>query len=761
MRRGWSVRAVTWGDGVPVAAGCPAGTVAVDRPEGRECGAADRLPQQPAETKMNTGSRRVAALLAAAIPCLAGADATPPTLDPVVVTGSRVEHSSFDLPGAVDVVDAGRIGADNARINVSEALAAAPGITVQNRQNYAQDLQISSRGFGARAAFGVRGIRLISDGIPASMPDGQGQAATFNLDRADRMEVMRGPMSAIYGNHSGGVIQLFTVDGEDPPSVEARISAGSYGTWKTDLAAQGRAGGTGYVLDVSRFATGGYREHSAADRDQTLAKLTHAPDAESRVMLIANGFSQQAQDPQGVTWKRFTTDPRSVEEAAVLYDTRKSIDQLQGGATYERRFGDDVVQLMAYAGQRSVTQYQSIPRVLQLITRSTPANDPKRRQSGGVIDFDRDFSGLAARWIGRHELGGGRLTTTIGIDYERASDDRRGYENFVGQTLGVKGALRRDEVNDATSVDPYVQAEWLIGRWSLTGGLRHSKATYQVTDHYVTDGNQDDSGTVSYSNTTPLLAVLCRLTPTLNVYASAARGFETPTLNELFYSGPGGGFSYDLKAATSKHFEIGLKAFVGNDSRVDLALFAIRTANELAVKSSFGGRTSYQNVGQTTRQGVEVAVDSRWAGDFTTRIAYSGLVARYAEPFTTVVLGVPTVIESGNDLPGVPRHTLFGELVWRQPDGGWHAGIEGIARSQVYVEDSNTQQAAPAYAIANLRLGFDGQRGALRYGGFLRLDNFFDRQYAGSVVVSDANGRYYEAAPGRNWLAGISARYAY
>ena len=174
MRRGWSVRAVTWGDGVPVAAGCPAGTVAVDRPEGRECGAADRLPQQPAETKMNTGSRRVAALLAAAIPCLAGADATPPTLDPVVVTGSRVEHSSFDLPGAVDVVDAGRIGADNARINVSEALAAVPGITVQNRQNYAQDLQISSRGFGARAAFGVRGIRLISDGIPASMPDGQG-----------------------------------------------------------------------------------------------------------------------------------------------------------------------------------------------------------------------------------------------------------------------------------------------------------------------------------------------------------------------------------------------------------------------------------------------------------------------------------------------------------------------------------------------------------------------------------------------------------
>jgi outer membrane cobalamin receptor len=207
MYPGWSAHLATGCEGGPCTAGRPASTVAVDRPARPECGTADPLLLQAAETTMNTGSRGVVVILAA-FPCLAAADAAPSTLDPVVVTGSRVEHGSFDLPGAVDVVDAGRIGADNARVNVSEVLAAVPGITAQNRQNYAQDLQISSRGFGARAAFGVRGIRLISDGIPASMPDGQGQAATFNLDRAERMEVMRGPMSAIYGNHSGGVIQL-------------------------------------------------------------------------------------------------------------------------------------------------------------------------------------------------------------------------------------------------------------------------------------------------------------------------------------------------------------------------------------------------------------------------------------------------------------------------------------------------------------------------------------------------------------------------
>jgi iron complex outermembrane receptor protein len=198
---------------------------------------------------------RLAVLIAVAFPCLLPAAEV--TLDSVVVSGSRVEHSSFDLPAAVDVVDAERIGADQARVNVSEALAAVPGITVQNRQNYAQDLQISSRGFGARSAFGVRGIRLVADGIPASMPDGQGQAATFNLDRAERIEVMRGPLSAIYGNAAGGVIQLFTPDGKGRAEHRDQPRGRSDGAWKADVSAHGEAGGVGYVLDTSRFSTDG------------------------------------------------------------------------------------------------------------------------------------------------------------------------------------------------------------------------------------------------------------------------------------------------------------------------------------------------------------------------------------------------------------------------------------------------------------------------------------------------------------------------
>ncbi len=692
---------------------------------------------------------RLAVLIAGAFPCLLSAAEV--TLDSVVVSGSRVEHSSFDLPAAVDVVDAERIGASQARVNVSEALAAVPGITVQNRQNYAQDLQISSRGFGARSAFGVRGIRLVADGIPASMPDGQGQAATFNLDRAERIEVMRGPMSSIYGNHAGGVIQLFTPDGKGAPSVETSLAAGSDGAWKADVSAQGEAGGVGYVLDTSRFSTDGYRQHSAATRDQSMAKLTFRPSEDGKLTLLANTFSQDAQDPLGQTWEAYRADPRSVAANALLYNTRKRIEHTQGGIAYEHRFGEQTIHLSAYAGERSVIQYQSIPRAVQL---------DNTGHSGGIIDFDRSFAGVSGRWSGRFGLAGGQLTTTVGFDYEQSTDDRRGYENFIGTTLGVKGTLRRNEENRVASFDQYAQAEWQGERWTFTGGLRHSRVAFRVDDAYLANG--DDSGRVDYSKTTPTLAALYRLTPTVNLYASASRGFEAPTFNEMFYSSGGGSFNFGLKPSTSTHFEAGLKAYVGDDSRLDVALFEIRTEDELVVKESDNGRTAYQNAGRTLRQGIEIAVDSRWAANFTSRLAYTYLDAHYEQGFSyTTSSGATKVVEAGKSLPGVAAHALFGELAWKHPASGFHAAVEGIARSKVEVEDSNADRAAPAYAIANLRFGVDRQYGSLKLRGFLRFDNLFDRQYVGSVVVGDGNKRYYEAAPGATWLAGVSARYSF
>ncbi|WP_374263724.1 TonB-dependent receptor family protein [Zoogloea sp.] len=683
----------------------------------------------------------LAALVAQAPALAADTAGTPLTLNPVVVTGSRAEAASFDMPASIDVLDRDQITAGQPRINASEALVAVPGVVANNRQNYAQDLQISTRGFGARSAFGVRGVKLIADGIPASMPDGQGQAATFNLDVAERMEVLRGPYSAIYGNHSGGVIQLFTRKPAGRPSVEGGFAAGSYGTTKAELGAQGQLDGLGYVIDATRFKTDGYRDHSAATREQAFAKITTKPDDVSKLTFVVNGFWQRADDPLGLDWASYKSNPRGVVPNALTYDTRKSIDHLQGGVAYERRIGADTLQLSAYSGQRSVIQYQAIP------ISANPKN------SGGIVDFDRDFYGFGGRWIAVRSAGGGRLTTTVGADYDVSKDNRTGYDN----NLGVKSTQRRKEVDNVESLGAYVQSEWQRGDWSVSGGLRYSTVKFDITDQYLQNGN--DGGGRNYSKTTPVLGVVYKLDPAINLYASAARGFETPTLNEMFYSGSGAtagsGFNFGLNPAKSLHLETGVKALVGNSSRVNLALFQVKTDDELVVLASSGGRTSYQNAGKTLRQGIELAFDTAWRRDLTSRFAFTLLRAIYDEGFAST-----TPVDAGNTMPGIPRTSAFGDLAWK-PLPGVTAAVEGIYRSRTYVNDANSDTPAPSYAIANLRLTAEQKTGPWRFTEFARVDNLFDRNYIGSVIVGDGNGRYYEPAPGRNGMVGVNARYTW
>lgn len=701
-----------------------------------------RRPQRPAASPI----RRLAPLSLALLGALPGkavlADENPTVLAPVVITGSRVETSSFDLPYSVDSI---RLDADSAaglRVNVSEVMNLVPGVVVQNRQNYAQDLQISVRGFGARAAFGVRGVKLIADGIPATNPDGQGQAATFNLDTAERIEVLRGPMATVYGNHAGGVIQLFSREGSGAPRVSAGILGGDHGTIKFDVGAEGEQNGIGYVLDASHFKTDGERRYSAAERNQAFAKLTFRPDEDSKLNLIFSSLRQPStEDPLGLTWATWKRDETAVEDIALQYRTRKSIDHVQGGATYERRFGSDRLQLQAYAGERSVTQYQSIPRATQ-----TPIT-----HAGGVIDFDRAFYGFGARWIAERELGPGQLTLTAGIDYDRAEDDRQGYQNFLGTALGVKGALRRDETDTVTSTDPYVQAVWRQGDFDWTLGIRHSEVKFDVDDSFIVGANRDDSGSVSYHQTSPAVGVLWRLTPVLNLYASYGRGFETPTLNELSYSAAGG-FNFDLKPARSRQAEIGIKAYLGDNTRVNAAVFQIRTDDEIVVAAAVGGRTSYTNAGTTLRRGLEVAAETSLSREISARGALTVMRAVYDETTATV--------EDGKRIPGIPAVTAYGELAWK-PMAGLTTAVEAIHRSKVYVDDANADQAAPAYTLVNLRLAAEQKSGPWTFSQLLRLDNLFDRDHIASVIVGDRNGRYYEPGPGRNLFAGLRASYSF
>lgn len=665
--------------------------------------------------------------------------------DPLVVTGSRYQASGWQLPFSVNRIDAEQATLGKPGVNLSEALGSVPGLVVQNRQNYAQDLQISSRGFGARSAFGIRGIKLLADGVPLSNPDGQGQAATFDLDTLERIEVLRGPFASVYGSNSGGVIQLFSRDGEGPPKLSLDTSQAAYGTSRTRVAAEGGNDKAGFIINRSHFETDGYRDHSGAILDKTFAKLTLYPDDVSKLSLSFSELDQNAtQDPQGLTWAQVKSDRRSAAPSALEFDTRKTVDHRQFALNYERSFAAGTWQSTLYSGTRRVIQYQSIP-----VGAQTPA-----RQGGGVIDFERRFHGIGNRWIQSFDLGSSLLTVTAGLDYDYSRDDRQGFENFIGGTLGVKGNLRRDERNEVTSLSPYVQAAWQLGKLELQAGLRHSQVEFDVDDRFLSNG--DDSGSVTYRELMPTLGASYALLPGLNVYASWGKGVETPTLNELSYSGPDNSFGFDLQPATSEQVEVGLKARLAEATSLQLALFQIDTDDELVVESASGGRSRFQNAAQTRRRGVELALESRLSDTLRASLAYTQIDATYSKNFTSN----GRLIESGNRLPGIPARTLFGELAW-QPLDWFSTAIEGLYRSQLYVEDSNTAKTAPSYALFNWQARFEQQAGAMTFNQVLRIDNLLDREYIGSVIVGDSNGRYYEPGPERAWYVGAGVQYQF
>ncbi len=688
-------------------------------------------------------------LPAVACLCPIGAACADADLPVVVVTATRIGTPAFEIPASVDTVSIDEVQ-DVLGVNPSDYLAGIPGLLARDRQNYAQDEQISIRGFGARATFGVRGVRLYTDGIPATMPDGQGQVSHFSLDSAARIEVLRGPFSALYGNSSGGVIQLFGADGSVPPEISLDLVGGSWGSARASANARGVAGDIDYNLDLTHFQTDGWRDHSAAKRESGNAKLGWKIGEGGKLTLLVNTLALPgADDPLGLTHAQFDTDPRSVASVATQFDTRKSVHQNQGGAILEQELGDGhALRVLGYYGRRGVEQYLAIPASVQA--------NPKH--SGGVVDLDSGYGGADARWIWRGELAGRAFEIAAGLSWDRQQQHRRGYENFVGDLLGVRGTLRRDEDDTVRDFDEYAQATWRIAeRWSVTAGLRHSAVAFKAVDHYIHAGNPDDSGGVDYAATTPVAGLLWRAAPGVNAYASYGRGFETPTFNELGYRADGAaGLAFNLDPARSRNAEVGVK--LRPDPRIEatFALFRADTRNELAVATSSGGRTTYQNIGKARRDGAEAALAWRIADDWKLQFAWTWLDARFRSAFLTCA-GTPcttpdTPVAAGARIPGIPRTDVHAGLRLGG-ERGWHAGASGDYVSAVVVNDRGSD-AAPAYFLAAADVGYAFELDAGRFDAFARIDNAFDRRYAGSVIVNDANGRYFEPAAGRAFMVG-------
>ncbi len=665
---------------------------------------------------------------------------------PIVVTGTRTLQNSFDLPIAIDVVKQEDIQNGQLQMTLSESLIRVPGITAQNRTQQAQDPQISSRGFGSRSSFGVRGVRVYVDGIPLTMPDGQGQPGVVDLSAIKSIEVLRGPFSALYGNSSGGVIQMFTEDAPKTPEIGGTVMFGSYNTKRQVINAAGIADGVEYLLNGSNFESDGYRDNSESDKQQATAKFKFNISEDTKLTTLINWFDQDAQDPLGLDRARAFSNPSSAVPAATNANTRVSRSHTQIGFNLEHTLNaNNKISFIPYIGNRENEQ------ILPFNAAGTNAR---------TSTISRDFYGTDLRWDNIGEIAGHTYNISLGVNYGKSSDDRLDINTQVGGLPA--NAINRDEENISTNYDRYFQ-----GKISATetvdihAGLRRTKVNLRVKDNFTTAGGfGDNSGTVSYEKTTPVIGATWKVTPTVNLYANYGKGFETPTFIEAAYNSTTSGATpnLNLKPSTSENFEIGSKAFITDNTQANITFFLVKTDDEIITSSTdVANRSVFANANKTVRKGIELSLDSNFDHNISTYFSYTLLNAKFDSDFT----GVNGTINSGNRIPGTYNSQIYAEIAWQYEPLGFHTAFEGRHNSKVYVNDLNNDS-APSYTVFNLRAGFEQSLAHWQFKEYLRIENMFDKEFIGSVRVNDyGNQRYFEPGADRNYLLGLSAAYKF
>ncbi|MDQ2735790.1 MAG: TonB-dependent receptor, partial [Pseudomonadota bacterium] len=563
---------------------------------------------------------------------------------------------------------------------------------------------------------------------------------------------LRGPLAQLYGNAAGGVVQVFTQDDAAQPTTSLSIVGGSYGLWKVASTFSTSTPGYGLTLGASWFQTDGWREHSAAERGQFNGRWQSDLTPTLHASVVVNSIDQPVSlDPAGLTRAQWQSNPRQTAAVVVLQDARKSVHQTQIGNVEEWRIDDNTsATARLYVGQRDLDNALSTPLSAQLAPTS----------SGGIVSFARAYFGTGLLVSHRIPLDAGRAIRVVGgLDYDRLYENRQGYID----NAGVQGALKRDERNVVDARGLFAQAAWdFATAWTLTAGVRHSSVRFSSDDRFITATNPDDSGGVNYAATNPVAGMSWRATSTLNVYANVGRGFETPTFTELAYQPNATGLNFGLRASHSRHAELGLKWKLSEQQRLDVAFFDVGTRDEIVVDTNDGGRSTYKNASRTTRRGVEASYVTQLGESVHATLSYTQLQARFRDGFASGDGASAVQVAAGNRLPGVASRNGFAELAWqpRTAWGGFTLAAELIHTGKIYASDANDDAAASA-TVFNVRSSLAQEFDRWKITELLRLDNATDKRYAGSVIVNDANKRYFEPALPRNWLLGITARHEF
>jgi len=689
-----------------------------------------------------------ALLLAAAHPVAAAektpaqSTAQPPgavNLGDITVTSTRVDKSLYKVPAAISAVSQDDIQLARQELGLDESLAGVPGVFFQNRYNFGQGLRIAIRGFGARANFGIRGVKIFVDGIPDTTPDGQATLNDVDLGSAKRIEVIRGPSSSLYGSAAGGVISIYTEDGPPQPMIEGRTNFGSYGFRNYQLKAGGQKGKLNYFANLSHLDYGGYRVHSATQNTMFNSKFKYQIDSSSDFTTVINAVDTPvADDPGGLTAKEVAANREQAAPNNLKFDAGKVIDQQRVGFVYHKHFNaKNQIMLRNYYVWRGFAN--KLPF-----------------QNGGAVAFNRFFFGGGGQYINSDSLLGHHNRVTVGFDVDRQSDDRTRRDN----NYGVLGALSLNQNELVTSYGVFAQNEFsILNNVELTTGARYDVINFDVTDHFLVDGN--NSGSLSFDHVSPMVGLRWTPVPAVNLYGNVSTSFETPTTTEFANpnnNGAAGGFNPNLKPQTAINYEIGAKGLLAGRLSYNLALFTIDVKDELVPYELPGqsGRSFYRNAGKSTRNGLEAGVSFHPLSGLTTSLSYTYSDFTF-DSYRTVDSAGNVSIYDGNRIPGVPRHLFHAEVSYYHPSG-FYVDWDLLYASSFFANDANTVSTGN-YTVANIRAGFLGHYGGWDITPYVGINNMFNQLYIANVRLNAGYGRYFEPAPELNVYGGLSLRY--
>lgn len=685
------------------------------------------------------------------VPALAASDAHPATaavapaeasvvtpaapiaqLAPVQVTAFRLHQDLLSTPAAVDVIQGQDITRGRKKAQLDSALNRVPGVYANNGSNFAQNLRVSIRGFGARSAFGVRGVHVRVDGIPETLPDGQAQTDVIDLGTIRRVEVLRGPFSALYGNATGGVIDITTLSPDDGPLDQAEFTAGGNGYRRSSVSSAHRYDDWGYAATATRLYQKGFRRHSSVKKNQFTGKLTRDVGDDGEFTLISRLLdAPDTQDPGGITRAQAKQDRHSAYASNLRYNARQTASQETVGGVFKDQLSDHQdYRLDAFYTHRNFIQY------LPFATNN----------GGGVVTYRRNFLGGGGQTTRYDELFGHDNQLVVGFATQVQQDNRQRYNN----ELGDKGALRLDQDERATNVGVFAQNEFAITpNLKATLGARYDWLNFNIDDHFEADGN--GGGSRDYRRLSVNGGLDYAWAPRQHVYANIANAFESPTFTEFANPNGQGGFNPQLSPQKAVNYEIGAKGEFGNRGRYQIDAFWVEVRDELVAFSRGGDRTFYRNSGRSRRQGLESKLSFDLGHDLSATAAYTVASYKYRQ----------YVDDNGHNyagkrLPGIPEQTVFAELAWLRKDVGY-AALDVHWAGSIYADDANQVRVAP-HTVVNTRVGKDIPAGDHHLNVYLGVDNLLDDDYFDNIRINAYGGRYFEPAPGRTLYAGLTLR---